>query len=1120
MARRHIIGAKGNIETDNSVNEMSNNASSGNSSSSSEGFKRNLRRFARRRSQPKGTKKNEIGESTNIAEGKSGKDGEKSSSSKAVVSGTSSSHYLRLSSPANAIGHIEKDEIMSSSVEKEGQVPELEIEPLDHVSVGSTTDLNMQREREHEPIHIHSHAAAVASTSHFDAEVDTELDVDVGEFFQSNPEMEDDSDHDHDHLRPPSASSIASFSSVFKKIQASSANVFQETSTVLNEVIKHTTKCIGGNENSNHQQHGSGAPGVLGLDAATAGLNGAEDVRESWQHLPYVSASTHINQAPIPLRHIQSSPTQSLSHLTFPSSAVHLGKSHGSAFEMKRSVSTPPAFQQSRKGSAFGRVSVGGSVSEILNMNNKEAGGGMVDLRGHGIYRGNSLAGISSTMNHGRPAGRQQFGSGSAFQPVRQQNNNHNHQPLPLCRAISLDDTINSNDGDISVTSSTATSVVSSTSIMTAKAQSLIKARRRRKKKAQVFENFNTSTTSKGSDNLNKSEDASVNEVADSIEKMTVGSFTVGTGISGDEHDSVKDNEFLPSLKSQLSTPEAEMKSVQTPTVSNVKMIKKLRLFKKKKQVEYAAMPVHVDVAGNAPSSVVSTPISKLVQETVSSGMNTPGNNSETNNPISFVPFEGDSNECARENDEGEVDLDDVHADENLDMSREEDDFLTELRGKESPSPIPPPAYQQINDDDIQSPSTHGPPLPSQPRRRAVRSPSTGNGSRLVLPLGNRSPCSQDSSSFSKSSRSGHSLNTSLNSYSQCQSNTSCSRSVTSSVAEADREVRDTNRKELRRFVEVRETNRRDPRRYEMVDNDGTQSIQSIPSIQSSDTTSTNPHAYLALNSSGVQLRDGANMQIDRFFARNGSGVGAPYGPSIGSGSISGGQIQKSSLHPPPMSGTGGRPPAMNARSPNTVSSNSNSIGLHSTSTVSTGEEPRPPSFINTKLSGGKVVPVAPSPNDDVGYSRLGPGPDAGMSSSSSKSSSMSSKSSSSKSKRRNKTRFYQKMRASTRTPSPCNSFQQVSPVKTPLSPPNEFMQQPLPTAGIRRPDVRRHCVNHIPILVSPDARVSNNMGYAPAMSSVAPEINQYSFQPSSRGHGVVTPEKRTIEEHISRFRR
>jgi hypothetical protein len=393
-----------------------------------------------------------------------------------------------------------------------------------------------------------------------------------------------------------------------------------------------------------------------------------------------------------------------------------------------------------------------------------------------------------------------------------------------------------------------------------------------------------------------------------------------------------------------------------------------------------------------------------------------------------------------------------------------------------STSPVPLPVYHKMDDNTI------------MPQPRLVL-PTASAG----VTFGTRSPCSQESSSLSKSTtKSGQSWNTLNHTQATCHSgcNTSISenvcassnRSVTSSVAEADREVKEANRRQLRRL--------------KMDEHDCTMSIHSM---QSSDTTSTNPHAYFALTSNSAHLREGASMPVDRFFARNAvhSRGHASHHLSLGSttGSSSG----------------SGRPRAMNPKSPaNTVSSTS--VG-HS---ISSGEDAQPPLIIKAKFGSGKKVGIAPI-SDDMGYSRLGSDSVIGASSNSSKSSS--SKSSSSKTHRKDRTNLYQKMRASTPSPGPLsNSPYTASPVKMPMTPksPRQFLST-AEHSNLQRPHVRRS----LPLYGNQPRSNSNKFHLVSPMpdddnprdtlygSSMLPQHG--AFRPMSI-YPSVTPERKTEE--------
>ena len=197
------------------------------------------------------------------------------------------------------------------------------------------------------------------------------------------------------------------------------------------------------------------------------------------------------------------------------------------------------------------------------------------------------------------------------------------------------------------------------------------------------------------------------------------------------------------------------------------------------------------------------------------------------------------------------------------DLTFSEKHGISENLSRESPTAIQPPAYQKITDDE--QPQMHIPPAGPRHYRRHTKTPPTptpvspsgrtGTPQQppkvLSLIQGNMSPCSQDSCAQSRMTPcSRHSNNTSNQTLSTSLSG-SCNRSVTSSVAEADREVRDTNRRELRRL--------------------SANYYDGAVSIHSSDTTSTNPSTYVALTSNPCPPREGASMPVDRFFLGNSS---------------------------------------------------------------------------------------------------------------------------------------------------------------------------------------------------------------------------------------------------------
>ena len=691
--------------------------------------------------------------------------------------------------------------------------------------------------------------------------------------------------------RPVSATSIAS--SFIEK----ASSVLQETSSAVQEVIKHRTFCGSTVTNTTTNKHAE-------------------------QHDP--SSFTAV-----PLRHIQSSPTQQ--HL--------LSEEHQQPI-MKRSISTPLTFSQSRRGSAFGRVQSSSSLHEPIPIKTRTSAFDSVGGIGIGIHDSQvTPSSIKSVLS-----------DASSSTTVATTNIVTASVPVPVSAIDEL--SVSSNK-------------------LTAQALKKIKERRRKKKSSLK----NRSGPVKDSDNVQM-------KVQEGNEEETQ---TIMSSPNTVKH----------------TTFQASPQHIHTHSASD----------SANEQERYTQVESNLSNGGLTESYKI-----------LNSGewtYNTEGEDSLIGNKFGV----------------GQI----------------------QMQIPSSPAP-PSPSYQKFDDDHALTQvgmgigaDGHGhlsnPPLPYQ-RRSSINKNAhplgttrnhAANGKnvikpkpRLVLPsttmnaaVGSRSPCSQESSFFSKStSKSTSSGNASSHTQYTLNSgnaSTSGNRSVTSSVAEADKEVRDTNRREWRRF--------------QKDDADGTMSVQSI---QSSDTTSTNPHAYLALTSNSPHLREGANMQIERFFARNGSHASGGGG-GFTTGSVSG----------------YGRPPTMNSKSPaNTISSNSISIG-HSTSS---GEDVPPQLIIKAKkVSGKKVLPfVAPL----EGYSKLGLDGSIGPSSSSCSTSSKSSSSKSSKSHRKDRTRLYQKMRTSTPSPGPLNNspYSSASPVKTPMTPisPHQF-QSSIETRGhVTRPSVCR----------------------------------------------------------------
>ena len=709
----------------------------------------------------------------------------------------------------------------------------------------------------------HHQAQAQEETQiiHYDDDDDDRLD----DFFFNENNTNSRPLEDSHGPRPASASSIAS--SFIEK----ASSVLQETSSAVQEVIKHRTFC-GSNGNTNGKIYGNG------------------------------TTKRHSSFQTVPLRHTQSSPTQQ-----------HLLSGNCQQPIMKRSISTPLTFLQSRRGSAFGRVQ---SSSNLLE----------------------------STTATVRP---------SAFDPVGSHNQK---QQQSLVNANATLSSVKSfgNDADIDAASScnTTDNLSISSNKMTAQALKKIKERRRRKKSSLE----------------NRDDAVSVNGNVKNVQ------------VKADIHSTTPIHKATERLTSSQEVPQQERYTNNDGSTEAYQILNSGEWTYNTEGVE----------------SVIG---SKFEVEQIQMQV-----------PSSPAP----PSPCYQK-------FDDDHALHPVGMGLCGDgDEHSHQHGHSSNTPLPRQRRSSTSKTAHYLSSTRN----QGANARHVIKPQP----RLVLPsttantaLGSRSPCSQESSLLSKSTtKSAHSGNASSQTqytFNSGSASLSCNRSVTSSVAEADREVRDTNRRELRRF--------------QKDDTDGTMSVHSI---QSSDTTSTNPHAYLALTSSSPHLREGANMQIERFFARNGSRATG-----------GGGGFTNASV------GGYGRPPAMNPKSPaNTISSHSVSIG-HSTSS---GEDVNiPPQLIKAKkFSGKKVLPFVAPPE---GYSKLGLDGPSGLSSSS-----FSNSSKSSKSHRKEQARLYQKMRASTPSPGPFNNspYSSASPVKTPMTPlsPHQFQSSIETRGNMTRPNVCR----------------------------------------------------------------
>ena len=284
----------------------------------------------------------------------------------------------------------------------------------------------------------------------------------------------------------------------------------------------------------------------------------------------------------------------------------------------------------------------------------------------------------------------------------------------------------------------------------------------------------------------------------------------------------------------------------------------------------------------------------------------------------------------------------------------------------ESPTPIPSPAYQKFEDEQVvhtergteDSGEAEG--GNRTPTVRIRVSSAAGANSSLT-------PNSQDSGNQSPGTiRSSMTGNTSAGhttvATSTSATTSSGHMSFLSSVSETDMEVMETNNAGKMRV--------RQQRKLDSVvkrgDADGSMSVHS------SSTGSTTTNGYVALVGSPAPLRDGASLPVDRFFdqsrisvAHSVSNISGSSGSS-GSGTLRTGEASKSS------SGSSRSKKALNGQgSPASVSSD-----MATTNSPSAGEEP--PQFVSYLEEKKETLRPADdneeresSPAEIVGYSEM-----------------------------------------------------------------------------------------------------------------------------------------------------
>lgn len=338
----------------------------------------------------------------------------------------------------------------------------------------------------------------------------------------------------------------------------------------------------------------------------------------------------------------------------------------------------------------------------------------------------------------------------------------------------------------------------------------------------------------------------------------------------------------------------------------------------------------------------------------------------------------------------------------------------------ESPTPIPSPVYEQFMDEQdenrmlplgrITTGNTTSRVPPTSNNASILKTPPHSTSSRRLprnvvslqpgLMEGNSlSPSSHGSGTHSRATtRSTMTSNTSGHTTQATSTSATISSghsTVTSSVADADREVMETNRAERLRRGKLKQIGGARPNAPSDLDGSA--------SVHSSSTASTNTNAYLALASSPAPLRDGANLPVERFFGETSMSTSIPITYSTSSNTtstISGGTHGATGVASCGSGQTGMAEGALSSNkrvggataSPTTVSSAS---AANTSSSSSNSEEPprfvsyldrqpagiptpaRTPPRVATRISSGHRSEIGDicedrdSPAEIVGYSRL-----------------------------------------------------------------------------------------------------------------------------------------------------
>ena len=284
----------------------------------------------------------------------------------------------------------------------------------------------------------------------------------------------------------------------------------------------------------------------------------------------------------------------------------------------------------------------------------------------------------------------------------------------------------------------------------------------------------------------------------------------------------------------------------------------------------------------------------------------------------------------------------------------------TSLQQTESPTPIPSPAYQKFEDEQVgqTESSTENAEADCGNRTPTVRIQVSADATNT--------PTSQDSGNQSpgtiRSSMTGNTSGHTTIATSTSATVSSGHVSVLSSVSETDMEVMETNKAGK---IRVRRQRKLDSV-VKTGDTDGSMSVHS------SSTGSTNTNGYVALVGSPAPLREGASMPVDRFFDQSRIPVAhsvSNISGSTGSSGSAGGRTSRTSKTTSSSNDT--------SRSKKTGKGSPASVGSEMATTNSSGSAEDPPRFVSyLDQDKNKMLPPVgdeerESPSEIVGYSSM-----------------------------------------------------------------------------------------------------------------------------------------------------